>query len=87
MFTIAPVYVVAAIAGAVESEQRGAWPAGTARGLTGCDVVESFEREVHARSEASTLSAEDAESLLAGAAVLRASLCASRLDQPAARAA
>ena len=79
MFTIAPIYVVAAIAGAVQSA-----PGGT---RTGCEVVESFEREVHARV-GSTLTGPEAESLLAGAAVLRASLCAARVDSsPAAQAA
>jgi hypothetical protein len=79
MFTIAPIYVVAAIAGAVQSA-----PGGT---LTGCEVVESFEREVHARA-GSTLTGAEADGLLAGAAVLRASLCAAPAhDQLAARAA
>jgi hypothetical protein len=79
MFTIAPIYVVAAIAGAVEAA-----PGGTP---SGCEVVESFEREVRARI-GSTLTAPEAESLLAGAAVLRASLCAARADtSPAAQAA
>jgi hypothetical protein len=78
MFTIAPIYVVAAIAGAVESAPGGA--------LTGCEVVESFEREVRARI-GSSLTGPEAESLLSGAAVLRASLCATRVDTPAAQAA
>jgi hypothetical protein len=79
MFTIAPIYVVAAIAAAVESNPVGA---GTAHELTGCDVVKSFERKIHAR-RGFTLTAADAESLLAGATLLRSSLCASRGQETA----
>jgi hypothetical protein len=83
MFTITPTYVIAAIAAAVESTAVGA---GTAHELAGCDVVQCFEREVHAR-RGSTLTAADAEGLLAGAALLRASLCFGRGEDTAVQAA
>jgi hypothetical protein len=78
MFTITPVYVVAAIAAAVESTPGGV--------RTGCEVVESFEREIRARS-GSTLTAAEGAGLLAGAALLRASLCSGRVEETAAQAA
>jgi hypothetical protein len=78
MFTIAPVYVVAAIAAAVESTRSLT----TVHERTGCDVVASFEREIEAR-RGSGLTGPEAESLLSGAAVLRASLCPSRLGETA----
>ena len=81
MFPIDPVYVVAAIAAAVESAPAGA---GTAHALTGCDVVDAFEHEIHAR-RGTTLAVADAERLLAGAALLRTFACAGRLEQTAPR--